>query len=103
MGWSCGVIMYVLLSGEVPFPGTNSSAIMQKGSRMKFSFGAKTWQHVSQDAQELIGKLLVRRSHRLTAEQALEHNWIKLKAPKALALRSSSLISRMKEFQAANK
>lgn len=101
--WSCGVITYVLLSGEVPFPGTNSNAILQKVSIMKFSFGAETWQRVSRDARELISKLLVRRSHRLTAEQALEHNWIKLKAPKALELRSSSLISRMKEFQAANK
>ncbi|CAK0827743.1 unnamed protein product [Prorocentrum cordatum] len=70
---------------------------------MKYSFGAKTWQHVSQEAQELIGKLLVRQGSRMTAEHALEHSWIKQKAPKAPGLRSSSLINRMQQFQAANR
>jgi len=101
--WSCGVIMYVMLSGEVPFPGSNSASIMQRVIKMKYTFSAKTWQQVSQDAQDLIGKLLVRRSDRLTAERALEHSWIKLKAPKAFGLRCSSLVGRMQQFQAANK
>lgn len=36
--WSCGVILYVLLSGEPPFNGPSDGVIYSKIKKMKFTF-----------------------------------------------------------------
>jgi calcium-dependent protein kinase len=103
--WSCGTILFVLLSGDVPFSGDTSAQILARVSKGKYSTTGSRWQYVSQDAIDLIGELLTRASSRLSAEKALEHRWISLKAPKAVGAISDcgGLICQMKQFQAANK
>jgi calcium-dependent protein kinase len=39
--WSCGVILYILLSGTPPFNGSNDNAIMQKVKTGKYSITGK--------------------------------------------------------------
>lgn len=67
--WSVGVIMFVLLGGEFPFP---------KGTAQpKVNFGKPVWKTVSEDAKDLICKLLVAKpDKRIDAKQALQHVWI---------------------------
>jgi len=36
--WSCGVVMYILLSGRVPFPGKSSYDILNNVLNMKLQF-----------------------------------------------------------------
>ena len=39
--WSIGVILYILLSGMPPFPGSTDEDIMEKVKKGKYSFKSK--------------------------------------------------------------
>merc|ERR550539_2342239 len=82
--WSCGVIMYVMLCGYPPFYGDTDAEVLSKVWLGNFSFNAADWKNVSEDAKNLVRNLLkMNPRDRYTAEQALNHEWIKNKAPKA--------------------
>jgi calcium-dependent protein kinase len=75
--WSCGVAMYVLLCGYVPFTGQGDSAIVAAVKRGNFTFPEKDWQTISEDAKHLLRSLLKYDARdRCTARQAKEHCWI---------------------------
>lgn len=78
-------MMYVLLCGRPPFDGGNTAAVLEKVRAGKFSFGHSDFKDVTVDAKDLIRSLLkMDPLQRLTAEGALNHTWIKDKAPKAV-------------------
>ncbi|XP_017332476.1 ribosomal protein S6 kinase alpha-5 [Ictalurus punctatus] len=63
--WSLGVILYTMLSGQVPFQcqekgltHTSAEEIMKKIKQGDFSFQGEAWRNVSQQAKELIQELL---------------------------------------------
>lgn len=69
--WSLGVMMYFLLSRELPFEDLSSIEIG------KFTFTQSVWQYVTEDAKELIRKiLLVDTKKRIKLNQALNHSWL---------------------------
>ncbi|KAL3848158.1 hypothetical protein ACJMK2_019035 [Sinanodonta woodiana] len=75
--WSCGVLMFILLSGYPPFMGTKERLfdLIVQG---KFHFREKQWQCISVEAKDLVRKMLeVDPDRRITIEQALVHPWIK--------------------------
>jgi len=75
--WSCGVILYIILSGIPPFNGQSDQEIMKKVRIGKFSFSDPAWNNVSDKAKDLISKLLTYDTeHRPSAEEALRHPWI---------------------------
>lgn len=75
--WSLGVLMYVLLSGNAPFLGHNRNSVFKKIAKVDYSFPVEEWGQVSDQAKDLISKLLVKDvDKRLTIEQAMEHPWI---------------------------
>lgn len=39
--WSIGVIVFILLSGEPPFPGNSDGEIISKVKRGKYNFNSK--------------------------------------------------------------
>ncbi|KAI4355823.1 hypothetical protein L6164_004560 [Bauhinia variegata] len=53
--WSCGVILYALLSGYLPFQGDNIMKIYRKAFKAEYEFPA--W--ISPEARNLISNLLV--------------------------------------------
>jgi len=76
--WSCGVTMYILLSGFPPFR-TESEILANK-----LTFPSEDWCNVSDDAKELIKvQMQVDVSKRWSMEQVLEHVWIDKNAPKS--------------------
>jgi calcium-dependent protein kinase len=103
--WSLGVIMYVVLCGYPPFYGETDADVLAKVRLGNFSFNAADWKSVSEDAKNLIRMLLkMNPRDRYTAEQALNHVWVRNKAPKAANVNlSSGLVDHLRSFRSQNK
>jgi len=76
--WSLGVACFLLLTGKLAFYDTNRMKRNLKISKANYTLDAS----LSENAKKFIASLLVvDRPSRLTAGAALEHPWIKEKAP----------------------
>lgn len=76
--WSLGVIVYILLGGYPPFIESTQKALFRKIRKGEYEFHPQYWKSVSKEAKNLIGKLLTTDpSNRITANEVLEHEWIR--------------------------
>ena len=57
--WSCGVIVYILLGGYPPFHDDNHAILYRKIKAADYAFDPQYWDQVSDDAKDLIKKMLV--------------------------------------------
>jgi len=74
--WAVGVIVYILLCASPPFHGRSDAEMNAKIKRGEFSFPDKFWAHISDSAKDFItGCLTVDPARRLTAMEALQHDW----------------------------
>ena len=72
--WSCGVIMYIMLSGEIPFYGKTEKEITQKILSGKFEFRNSAFDSVSFLAKDLIEKCFIfDKNKRISVKEALKH------------------------------
>jgi calcium-dependent protein kinase len=75
--WSLGVLMYVLLSGCIPFDGENELEVMLKISSGRYNIKDGPWKHISKKAKDLIKRLLViTPAKRLPIQQVLKDPWM---------------------------
>ena len=83
--WSCGVILYILLSGRPPFGGENDKEIMQRVALGKYDLQSDPFNKISGSCIDLIQKLLIMDpKKRISAEEALKHSWFKANKSKEL-------------------
>ena len=75
--WSAGVILYILLCGYPPFNGNDDDEIFESIKKRKFVYPDAEWANISNEAKDLINKMLSDPLNRLTAEQVLSHPWLK--------------------------
>ncbi len=75
--WSAGCMLYILLCGYPPFYGDDNNEILAMVQKGGFDFDGEEWDDVSPDAKDLIKKLITKPERRLTAEEALQHKWIR--------------------------
>jgi calcium-dependent protein kinase len=69
-------MMYVMLSGQLPFEGDTLHEIFESIAVGTYSLTGEVWRNISPHAIDLLSKLLVLDpEQRLTAEQALSHVW----------------------------
>ena len=76
--WSCGVILYILLSGRPPFAGETDKEIMESVTLGKYDLKSPPFDSISKSCKDLIQKLLHMESKkRISAQDALNHAWFK--------------------------
>ena len=99
--WSIGVIIFSILSGSLPFTGKRHLDLFKGIVAGKYSFESEAWNDVSNDAKDLIRKLLVTNpAVRFSACDALNHPWIRAESR---MLRRNALVTtseRLKHFNA---
>jgi calcium-dependent protein kinase len=65
-----------------------------------FDFDGEEWEDVSSDAKDLIQKLICKPERRLSAGEALQHQWIKNQAKSAKFEKLAKInIDSLKKFQ----
>ena len=76
--WSMGVILYMMLSGRVPFGGNTDAEIQQAVQDSPLVFKKNTWADISPAAIDLCQKMMNRNEpERLTCKGVLDHPWMK--------------------------
>ncbi|KAL4509217.1 hypothetical protein ABPG72_018148 [Tetrahymena utriculariae] len=100
--WSCGALMYELLSGCPPFDAETDDEIEEKILQGGYSFPSEYFGGVSDEAIDLLKKLLTYiPTFRISAKQALEHPWFQKISNKDLSQRSLMKgLNRMRQFKA---
>ncbi|WKX91543.1 hypothetical protein Q1695_009960 [Nippostrongylus brasiliensis] len=79
--WSLGVVLFTMLSGQVPFHARSktesATEIMQRIRKAEFSFEGDAWRAVSVEAKQLInGLLTVDPKKRLSMQELSRHAWL---------------------------
>ena len=106
--WSCGVIMYILLTGRPPFGG-NDDEILERIQKGKFDLSSDPWPKISNEAKDLIRHMLEMSTiSRISAQKALLHKWFKKykmreKVTNIHYDKLKSSIENIKKFKADNK
>ena len=76
--WSCGVILYVILSGRPPFSGDDEKEIMDKVSLGVYKMEGPSWEGVSEEAKSFVKQMMTYDAKfRPDAETALKNPWLK--------------------------
>lgn len=76
--WSCGIILYILLSGRPPFLGKNENEIIHNIRYGILMTEGTHFSKVSREAKDLVHRLLDRNvENRISASEALTHAWMK--------------------------
>lgn len=101
--WSLGVIGFILLSGYMPFSGSEAKQTTNI-SQGHYTMKPERWDSISSGAKEFTKALLqVNPKKRLTAEQALEHPWIKQRDSNSGAEVDVQVVNALRQFGQASK
>ena len=104
--WSCGVIMYILLSQRPPFGGNNEDEIFANVKKGIYDLKSPPFDKISEKAKDLIKKTLTfDYNKRISAADALNHPWFKENKSKELfnkvnhSLTIRDLITNLKSYK----
>mmetsp|Transcript_23453 Transcript_23453/g.23413 ORF Transcript_23453/g.23413 Transcript_23453/m.23413 type:complete len:92 (-) Transcript_23453:29-304(-) len=72
--WACGILLFTMFCGRFPFKGSSDRELYRKIQRGLYN----TPDHVPCQVKGLLTKILnIDPIKRITAEEILEHDWVK--------------------------
>lgn len=96
--WSIGILLYWLLVGRLPYEPTDKPGLIESVYYGKIEKECQAYNVLTNNAKDLISKLLVVDPlERLTAQQVLQHDWVK--HGKAEGKLSFAIIHKMRSFK----
>lgn len=102
--WSCGVILYILLSGMPPFWGDSENEIFRSILRGKLDFKTDPWPLISDEARTCVAKMLdMNPKKRATADEILNDPWMKENGAASDKPLDNVILSRLNNFATMNK
>lgn len=102
--WSLGVLLYVFMSGYLPFQGENRNEVFYKIQNAKYHFDHKEFQDCSENVIDLIKKLLVvNPKTRLSAGDAIKHPWFKSESSSKPLKIDKAVLDRLGSFKGVSK
>ncbi|KAI4386250.1 hypothetical protein MLD38_004196 [Melastoma candidum] len=102
--WSAGVILYILLCGVPPFWAETEQGVAQAIIRSVVDFRRDPWPKVSDLAKDLVKKMLnPNPTSRLTAQQVLDHPWMRNASKAPNVNLGETVKARLKQFSVMNK
>jgi len=102
--WSLGVITYILLCGFPPFYDENNAVLFAQIKSGAFDFPSPYWDCVSDDAKDLVLKLLVvDATRRYSASDVQRHPWVTRGAVGSGAVSLSGAQGKLKEYNGRRK
>ena len=77
--WSCGVIVYILLSGTLPFKYPSKKKSLKKISKGQYSMDDRNWENISESGKSFVKSLLeLDPKVRLSAKAAFNTQWVQV-------------------------
>ena len=74
--WSLGILMYILLSGYIPFSGKSIDQVFANIKLKDPRYDMKEWTRITEEAKDLVAKCLHKNpKRRITPIDALDHPW----------------------------
>ncbi|PSC68183.1 calcium-dependent kinase [Micractinium conductrix] len=102
--WSCGVILYILLSGVPPFWGETEKAIFKSILESQLDLKSDPWPKISADAKDCVSRMLEPNpAKRATADEILQHPWMRENGVASDKPLDNVILNRMTAFAANNK
>ena len=101
--WSIGVMMFILMTGELPYDCESNSDMFERIRAGNLEMGLIEKSSYSPEAKDLLSRLLIReKAGRLSAIEAIQHPWFRPNhekiREKGLAYLSKGLLERLRSF-----
>ncbi|XP_064413367.1 peripheral plasma membrane protein CASK isoform X3 [Latimeria chalumnae] len=101
--WGCGVILFILLSGCLPFYGTKER-LFEGIIKGKYKMNPRQWSHISESAKDLVRRMLMLDpAERITVYEALNHPWLKERDRYAYKIHLPETVEMLRKFNARRK
>ncbi|XP_075886852.1 peripheral plasma membrane protein CASK isoform X12 [Nelusetta ayraudi] len=101
--WGCGVILFILLSGCLPFYGTKDR-LFEAICRGKYKMNPRQWAQISESAKDLVRRMLMLDpAERITVYEALNHPWLKERDRYAYKIHLPETVEQLRKFNSRRK
>jgi len=103
--WACGIILYQMLCGQVPFTGANDLELLKKVRKGIFEFQpVERWQQVSEPVLQLINAMICADvQQRSSAVQAFNSPWVQYQKVCEEDRVNNQLLEQIQKFLTCNR